>query len=422
MNRFSIIRNLLLLAALCLLAAEPAQAKEDWSALIKRVQPAVVTVLTYNPWKAEPVLSTAFFISSNRLMTARHVFREAERAEIHTFGGEYIRVTGLLAEDRPRDLCLFEVERVPTNAVALKIARTVPEVGQPIFTVGCPLGLEWTASEGIVSNLRPIPGAGVAVQHTVPISKGNSGGPIMNTNGEVVAVQTGTMAKPDSAVPIGQELNFAAPGTALLELKARPLRSLIEANRDLPKDWVAPITQGIDRAGLRMLIENQHAEALKFYEAALARDPREPDVWFRIGLCHERLNRFEPAEKAYRRALELKPEMYVAANNLAAVLNRQHKYDPAIALLERVIEHEPKMDVAWDNLLHACLKLKKYDEVVRWSESGLKANPDNKYVFYQLAQAQWRMGDKTKAEATKRKLSYLDAEMAAKVQRVFDGE
>ena len=72
-------------------------------------------------------------------------------------------------------------------------------VGQKLVAIGSPLGLQNTVSEGIISGLR-----GVVVQMTTPISPGSSGGAVLNSRGEVVAVAVAT-------VKGGQNINFAVP-------------------------------------------------------------------------------------------------------------------------------------------------------------------------------------------------------------------
>jgi S1-C subfamily serine protease len=74
--------------------------------------------------------------------------------------------------------------------------------GDHILTLGSPLGLEETASEGIVSAVRKSDLYGVLIQISAPISPGNSGGPVLNLVGEVVGIV-------DFRLREGQALNFA---------------------------------------------------------------------------------------------------------------------------------------------------------------------------------------------------------------------
>jgi hypothetical protein len=76
-------------------------------------------------------------------------------------------------------------------------------VGERVFAVGNPQGLEGTFSEGIVSSIRKV-GMHKLLQITAPISPGSSGGPVLNVKGEVIGVSVATYRG-------GQNLNFAIP-------------------------------------------------------------------------------------------------------------------------------------------------------------------------------------------------------------------
>lgn len=69
----------------------------------------------------------------------------------------------------------------------VKITTKIPEIGDRVFAIGNPEGLEKTLSEGIISGIRD---DDKYLQTTTPITHGSSGGPIFNFNGEVVGITT----------------------------------------------------------------------------------------------------------------------------------------------------------------------------------------------------------------------------------------
>ena len=81
------------------------------------------------------------------------------------------------------------------------------QVGDSIYVVGNPQGLEGTFSQGIVSSIREV-GSDKLLQITAPISPGSSGGPVLNEKGEVIGVSVATFTG-------GQNLNFAIPSKYL---------------------------------------------------------------------------------------------------------------------------------------------------------------------------------------------------------------
>ena len=70
---------------------------------------------------------------------------------------------------------------------------------------------------------------------------------------------------------------------------------------DVPPGWKPPITKGIDSISLHPLTRQDFRGALEFFEAAVKDEPDEPDVWFRLGLCHEKLADRAKAIETYER-------------------------------------------------------------------------------------------------------------------------
>jgi len=111
------------------------------------------------------------------------------------------------------DLALLKIEEDADEAAKKgprKLKKTflgdsdAVRVGDPVFAIGSPLGLERTVTEGIVSNARRALGGLVYIQTSAPINPGNSGGPLFNDRGEVVGITSLKAA-------FGESLGFAIP-------------------------------------------------------------------------------------------------------------------------------------------------------------------------------------------------------------------
>ena len=86
------------------------------------------------------------------------------------------------------------------------------QIGMPVYVTGNPRGLEGTFSDGLISAIREVNGRKL-FQMTAPVSPGSSGGPVLNSSGEVIGITV-------SQVKDGQNLNFAVPVNYLKELAA----------------------------------------------------------------------------------------------------------------------------------------------------------------------------------------------------------
>ncbi|MBL05603.1 MAG: peptidase S1 [Planctomycetes bacterium] len=104
------------------------------------------------------------------------------------------------------DLALLKIEnpqKVPLRETYLGDYDRV-KIGDPVFAIGNPLGLDRTVSDGIVSNRSRALGGKLSIQTTAAINPGNSGGPLFNNRGEVIGVTS-------SKIMGGESLGFAIP-------------------------------------------------------------------------------------------------------------------------------------------------------------------------------------------------------------------
>lgn len=202
----------------------------DWPSVAKQVMPSVVSVLTiqnlrglaadhnrvwaipgvtrnaatelmtrYRAWQADWRLAdgqrqwrrngAGFAIEDGRyVLTAAHVIEGAAEAKIQLSNGTF-RAARIVGMDEARDIAvlLIDGEPIPVSEMAAKL----PSQGQAVMAVGSPAGYSFSVSAGLVSGYN-IEGSMLKRDKFIlvssPIIGGNSGGPVFNARGEVVAV------------------------------------------------------------------------------------------------------------------------------------------------------------------------------------------------------------------------------------------
>lgn len=200
--------------------------------LIEAVEPSVVRISMSSP-EGEGAGSGYVIDTEGTMVTNYHViegatrctgrFRDDKKAEYP--------ITGIYFIDEKRDIAIVKIEAPKDKLHPLSLAKDLPRKGEELVAFGAPLGLDFTTTQGSVSAIRDaqellalgIPDyQGTWLQHSVPISPGNSGGPLVNMKGEVVGMNTMT-------ITIGQNLNFAisskdvADGLTKKQSSVRPL-------------------------------------------------------------------------------------------------------------------------------------------------------------------------------------------------------
>ena len=118
----------------------------------------------------------------------------------------------IVATDERRDLAIIKVIGDTPPELPLGNSDEV-RIGETVYAVGNPIGLQGTVSKGIVSSMRDFGQNGIRIQIDAPTSPGNSGGPVLNEEGEVIGVTVSGFQG------IGVEnLNFAVPSNYLKAL------------------------------------------------------------------------------------------------------------------------------------------------------------------------------------------------------------
>ncbi|MEZ4599565.1 MAG: serine protease [Syntrophotaleaceae bacterium] len=171
--------------------------------LFEQVKPSVFVVLgarNHRDLELKKVSQgSAVAISVSRLLTNYHVVDGQMLLVI--FQGDKWYPARMVWSDPETDRCILEVKDLRLRPVAGIRTYTSLKVGEKVFTVGAPYGLEHTLGEGLISGKRALEGVNI-VQTSAPISPGSSGGGLFDQQGRLVGITTFLLQG-------AQSLNFA---------------------------------------------------------------------------------------------------------------------------------------------------------------------------------------------------------------------
>jgi serine protease DegQ len=179
--------------------------------VVTEVEPSVVAVAVEGP-RGRGEGSGVVWDAEGRIVTNNHVVEDAAEIEVVLASGD--RLEAEIRETDPlSDLAVLEVER--DGLPPADFADQLPQVGELAVAIGNPSGFEQSVTAGIISGLhRSIPSGGETpalvdlIQTDAPISPGNSGGALVDADGEVIGVNVAYLPPQTSgAVSIG----FAIP-------------------------------------------------------------------------------------------------------------------------------------------------------------------------------------------------------------------
>ena len=294
--------------------------------LYKRLAPSVFVVEVFDAQGKVTASGSGVVVASDIVATNHHVIEDA--AIVRVRQGARTWTATIQQRDPDTDLALLAVKGLKAPAVSLRASSTVA-VGERVYAIGAPEGLEMTFSDGLVSGFRSYKQSRV-IQTTAAISHGSSGGGLFDTQGRLVGITTFSLED-------GQQLNFALPSDTLSQLYKRSqetntqYRATDAAARQEYAQALADYDKALAEIATRTLIleghnaiveglkadtqQNDRSKAIAAYEKALAafkeaarKDSDNMEAWQSICEAYNYLGQFDLEIKTYREAARKWPE------------------------------------------------------------------------------------------------------------------
>ncbi len=185
----------------------------------KEVSPSVVNITTttlirdfFSVYPRKGAGTGSIIDPAGYVLTNYHVIEGASEITVTLSNGNKYNAT-FVGADQENDIAIIKIPRLK-GLIPLKLGNSERlQVGQRVYAIGNPFGLNSTLTTGIISALgRPLTTeSGRVIENVIqtdaPINPGNSGGPLINTSGEVVGINTAIFSPSGGNVGIG----FAIP-------------------------------------------------------------------------------------------------------------------------------------------------------------------------------------------------------------------
>lgn len=252
--------------------ANASSAPQSFSALSKRLMPAVVNISTsqvvasrlptfpegspaerFNEYfgrnddgfQRRGSLGSGFLISADGyIITNNHVIDKADTIEVTFSDGRTMPAT-IVGRDRDTDIAVLKISsRTPLPYVDLADSDRA-EVGDWVIAIGNPLGFGGSVSAGIISATGRDLNTGRSdnfIQTDAAINQGNSGGPLFNLAGQVVGVNTAIISQSGGSIGLG----FSVPSNTVKRIS----QQLIREGR-VQRPWLGVNVQDADESLIR---------------------------------------------------------------------------------------------------------------------------------------------------------------------------
>ena len=234
-------------------AAEPPTVDSEEQnniAVYKRVSPAVVNITStavafdffYGLVPQEGQGSGFIIDKDGHILTNYHVIANARQVEV-TLANKKKFKAQIIGRDPSHDLAVIKIDSPNLHPATLGDSSQL-QVGQKVYAIGNPFGLNGTMTRGIVSSIRSVREPGdeggafidEAIQTDAAINPGNSGGPLLNSRGDVIGINTMIASNSGQSAGIGFAIPVNAAKAVLndLVMYGRVRRPSLGIGRPLP--------------------------------------------------------------------------------------------------------------------------------------------------------------------------------------------
>lgn len=206
-------------------AAAPAFDAEEQQniAVYRKALPSVVNITAtqmaydffYRPVPQQGQGSGFVLDRQGHILTNHHVVASAQLVEV-TLSNKKKYKAAVVGDDINHDLALLQIQNAPDLQPATLADSRDLAVGQRTYAIGNPFGLSGTMTRGIISAIRSIkmPSGNKiedAIQTDAAVNPGNSGGPLLNSKGEVIGITTLIASNPNGGADQSAGIGFAIP-------------------------------------------------------------------------------------------------------------------------------------------------------------------------------------------------------------------
>ncbi|HBE71439.1 MAG TPA: serine protease [Planctomycetaceae bacterium] len=230
--------------------------------------------------------------TSGIVLTNHHVIDGAREITVNLHDGRSLPAK-IIGQDPPTDIALLKIEpgETPLQTIAISDAPIIE--GQRIYAIGNPFGLERTMGRGMISSLNRAVASSEnrtmrsLIQLDADLNQGNSGGPLLNTRGDLIGMNTAIMTADGDSSGVG----FAIPVSTIQRIvpqllrHGQVLRPSLGITRVYEKEdgqlLVVSLEEGgpADRAGLRgfQVVIRKFQDGVYVYEQSTV-DPSSADT------------------------------------------------------------------------------------------------------------------------------------------------
>jgi hypothetical protein len=225
--------------------AQDTPSAPDTKVIFERAMAATVLILAGEGAGRLNSIATGIIISKDGvILTALHAIKGAAEVQVRMANGDVFDHVELLGSDERRDVAALKIAAGSLPTLTPGSSANLAQ-GDPVYAVSNADGLTWSATEGILSAIRPaeeVPGAGSGfrlLQFSAPVAPGSSGGALVDRSGSLIGIITRGKGAAAFAVPIENVVGLPDSGRRLALGSGASLQLPAKLAADVPQSSAA---------------------------------------------------------------------------------------------------------------------------------------------------------------------------------------
>ena len=363
----------------------PSISLADAEKVFKENSKAVIVIISYDS-KGNPIGQGSGFVirEDGAIATNYHVISNASDIRIKA-GDKIFTVDGFLHIDKENDVVILKADAKGLLSVKIGNIDKI-NVGEKVYVISSPQGLENTISDGILSGLREITPERKILQITAPVSEGSSGGPVFNKNGEVIGIAT-------FIVKEAQNLNFAMPvhliKDKIASKKVTALKDAVIIDYTKTAEYWFNLGYYYAEAGL-------YDKAIEAFTKVIALDPNYAKAYASRGLAYHN-KEYDRAIEDYNKAIQLDPNYAYAYVGRGLAYSKKDQYDRAIEDYNKAIQLDPNLALAYASRGLAYGDKDQHNRAIEDFNRTIALDPNNAEAYNNRGFAYYNKGNMGRA-------------------------
>ena len=360
----------------------PVASFTDTDRIFKESSKAVVVVTAYDE-KGNPVNRGSGFIvrADGAVVTNYHVIGMASDIKV-TAGDKVLDVEGLIFSDEKNDLVILKAKARNMPVVKLGVVGKA-NIGEHVYVVSNPEGLENTISDGLLRGIRKIGDKKEIFWMTAPTSDGSSGGPVFNKDVEVIGIATSGISNNSRNLSFAMSVKMIKDkigNKRITEIKESGLGNY----ENTATYW--------NSLGVEYSKSGSYEYAIEAYKKVVRINPDYGHVYYNLGTAYIKLGMYKQAIERLKQATNTNPDYAAVHYNLGIAYSKSGMHKEAIEAYKQAISIDHDYAAVHFNLAGTYCKLGMHKEAIEAYKQAISIDHGYAKAHYNLGVAYGKLG------------------------------